>query len=73
MQDNYLWLVMVALPFNSLKIDTNLGINALIKIEEGEPTHFCPIFENKEDADKWSGGKYEVVRLNKPKNNINYH
>jgi len=34
-----------------------------VRAEPGGPTHFCPVFESKEAAEKWAEGRFAVVRL----------
>lgn len=53
-----LWLVQAAYPFSSV---TANGWS--VAAAPGEPTHFCPVFLDKETAEKWSEGRFPVVPL----------
>ena len=54
------WMVQAAFPWTSLQ--TNLPFE-VGKPPKGEPTHFCPVFDNREDAEKRAEGKWAVVPL----------
>lgn len=36
-------------------------------VEEGNPTHFCPAFETKEEANKFSAGRFPILMVSNPK------
>jgi hypothetical protein len=60
-----MWLVMAAFPFKSMTAN-----GWPVGTDPGEPTHFAPVFTSKEDADKWSGGRFEVLEIART-NNLN--
>ena len=53
-----LWMVEAAFPFTTLS-----GGGITVQTAKGEPTHFCPVFTSKEEAETWAAGKYRVVQL----------
>ena len=55
-----MWIVMGVYPFSAITIDHEpLPDKTLDK----GPSHFCPVFDNYQDALNWSNGKYTVLPL----------
>jgi len=64
--DNF-WMVLIVMPFDSaLNALDHEGKKISFNVSLDSPTHFCPAFKSKEQADKFSEGKYQVVELLKP-------
>lgn len=53
------WMVEAAYPFSSSF--TVGGFEC--RMAPGGPTHFCPVFTSREEAEKWAGGRHPIIRL----------
>lgn len=72
MSKNKFWIVMVVASFDSLNLTNKFGDITKIQIADGEPDLFCPVFNSKDKADRWSKGRYEVIELTDSTSQI-YH
>lgn len=53
-----MFLVLAAYPFSSMTAN-----GWPVKAMPGEPTHFAPVFTDRETAEKWNNGRFAIIEI----------